>query len=142
MFEQYGFIKRAEHLWKGFFDDKHQISPIPPEEYGERFIEFITSITMSKGEAGGQKQSHDGREDSFPAYRSLSRTLADRTVNKAGPHMSKSTAEGSSEGAMPERVSGPVHSTSPDKVIGVSTGATLPVVEEVGEANSREHSIH
>lgn len=140
--KQYGFIKRAEHLWKGLLNDKHQISPIPPEEYGERFIQFITSITMTKEEAEREKQSYDGRDGSFGAHRRLSRTSTDKMVNKMGPHVPKSTVEGPLEGASHEKTSGSVRSPSPEKVNGVSAGATLPVVEEDGEANSREDSMH
>lgn len=139
---QYGFVKRAEHLWKGLVSDKHQISPIPPEEYGERFIQFITSITMTKEEAEREKQSYDGRDGSFGANRHLSRTSTDKMASKTGPHVLKSTVEGSSEGIISEKTSGPVRSPSPDKINAVSTGATLPVVEEDGEANSREESMH
>ena len=135
-------MKRAEHLWKGLVSDKHQISPIPPEEYGERFIQFITSITMTKEEAERQKQSYDGRDGSFGANGRLSRTSTDKMASKTGPHMLKSTVEGPSEGITSEKTSVPVRSPSPDKINGVSTGATLPVVEEDGEANSREESMH
>ncbi|KZF21776.1 SAICAR synthase-like protein, partial [Xylona heveae TC161] len=41
----YGFIKKVEHLWKGLSHSKSQISAIPPEEYGDRFVKFITAIT-------------------------------------------------------------------------------------------------
>ncbi|KAI9374640.1 hypothetical protein BJX61DRAFT_268943 [Aspergillus egyptiacus] len=47
----YGTIKRIEHFIKGLTHDRLKISPIPPEGYGDRFIEFIKRITMSKEEA-------------------------------------------------------------------------------------------
>ena len=97
---------------------------------------------MAKEEAEREKQSHDGRDGSVGAHRRLSRTSTDKMVNKTGPHVSKSTVEGSPEGAVPEKAVGPVRSASPDKTNGVSAGATLPVVEEDGEANSREDSLH
>lgn len=97
---------------------------------------------MTKEEAEREKQSHDGRDGSFGANRRLSRTSTDKMVNKTGPHVSKSTVEGPPEGAISEKTLGPVRSPSPDKTNGVSAGATLPVVEEDGEANSREDSMH
>lgn len=100
---------------------------------------------MTKEEAEREKQSHDGRDGrdgSFGANRRLSRTSTDKMANKTGPHMSKSTVEGPSEGIISEKTPGPVRSPSPDKINGVAAGATLPVVEEDGEANSREESVH
>lgn len=95
---------------------------------------------MTKEEAEREKQSHDGRDGSFGAHRRLSRTSTDKMVNKTGPHVPKCVTE-APEGAIPERTLGAVRSPSPDKTNGVS-GATLPVVEEDGEANSREDSMH
>ena len=138
---QYGVVKRAEHLWKGILNDKSQISPVPPEEYGERFIKFITSITTTKEEAEREKQSHDGRDASVGAYRHPSRTSTDKATNKAGAPVSKSAVEGASEDSVPDRTLAAVRSPSPDKANGVS-GAILPVVEEDGEANSREESMN
>lgn len=97
---------------------------------------------MTKEEAERENQGYDGRDGSFGPHRRLSRTSTDKIVNKTGPHVSKSTGEGPPEGAISEKTSGPVRSPSPDKPNGVSAGATLPVVEEDGEANSREESMH
>ncbi|KAK6865357.1 Phosphatidylinositol-4-phosphate 5-Kinase [Apiospora arundinis] len=47
----YGVIKKIEHFWKGLSSDRTQISALPPEEYGERFIEFMKGVTMSSEEA-------------------------------------------------------------------------------------------
>lgn len=41
IFTLYNATKRAEHLWKGLWHDRHAISPVPPREYGERFIQFL-----------------------------------------------------------------------------------------------------
>ncbi|GAA99345.1 uncharacterized protein L969DRAFT_98710 [Mixia osmundae IAM 14324] len=40
----YTFIKRAEHVWKSFSHDKHRISPVNPQEYGQRFMGFLFSV--------------------------------------------------------------------------------------------------
>lgn len=48
---QYGFVKRVEHFWKGLSHNRHQISPIPPHAYGERFLNFMTGTTMTREEA-------------------------------------------------------------------------------------------
>ncbi|KAK8088417.1 Phosphatidylinositol 4-phosphate 5-kinase its3 [Apiospora hydei] len=47
----YGMIKKIEHFWKGLTSDRTQISALPPEEYGERFIKFMEGVTMSSEEA-------------------------------------------------------------------------------------------
>ncbi|KAK4556271.1 Phosphatidylinositol-4-phosphate 5-kinase [Recurvomyces mirabilis] len=48
---RYNFVKKAEHFWKGMGGHESQISPIPPERYGERFIRFISGVTMSREQA-------------------------------------------------------------------------------------------
>jgi 1-phosphatidylinositol-4-phosphate 5-kinase len=58
MITQYGTLKRVEHMWKGFGGHESQISPIPPERYGERFIRFISGITMSREQAEKVRLSH------------------------------------------------------------------------------------
>ncbi|KAK1672150.1 phosphatidylinositol-4-phosphate 5-kinase [Colletotrichum godetiae] len=43
----YGMIKKIEHFWKGLTSDKTKISALPPEQYGDRFYNFVEGITMS-----------------------------------------------------------------------------------------------
>ena len=47
----YGIIKKIENFWKGLKSDRTQISALPPEEYGDRFLDFMSGITMSPEEA-------------------------------------------------------------------------------------------
>ncbi|KAI6247202.1 Phosphatidylinositol 4-phosphate 5-kinase its3 [Erysiphe necator] len=47
----YGTIKKLEHFIKGIKYDKRLISPVSPDPYGERFVEFIEGITKSPEEA-------------------------------------------------------------------------------------------
>lgn len=56
---QYGIIKKLEHFWKGLSQDRHQISALPPHEYGERFLNFISGTTMSQEEAHRIAQEKD-----------------------------------------------------------------------------------
>jgi len=44
-------VKKAEHFWKGMGGHESQISPIPPDRYGDRFVKFISGITMSRERA-------------------------------------------------------------------------------------------
>jgi 1-phosphatidylinositol-4-phosphate 5-kinase len=53
---QYGPIKRIEHFWKGLSHPDSQISAIPPDRYGDRFIHFISGITKSKELAEREQQ--------------------------------------------------------------------------------------
>ncbi|KAL2019936.1 hypothetical protein VTK56DRAFT_9028 [Thermocarpiscus australiensis] len=55
----YGMIKKIEHFWKGLSSDRSQISALPPYEYGERFINFISGVTMSQEEAARLAQERD-----------------------------------------------------------------------------------
>ncbi|KAF2100067.1 SAICAR synthase-like protein, partial [Rhizodiscina lignyota] len=51
----YGFIKRAEHFWKGLSSPESQISAVPPERYGDRFVRFINGITKTREAAELEK---------------------------------------------------------------------------------------
>ncbi|KAL9125684.1 MAG: hypothetical protein Q9217_005156 [Psora testacea] len=141
----YGLIKRAEHLWKGMSNNKSQISPIPPESYGDRFVKFISGLTMSKEEveraasAGDQVEGSvhpSSREPSFP----ISRQSTEKVVKRAEKQAHKSEKEGVGEEPSKDRTMGVIRSPSAERSAGVP-GATLPVVEEDGEGGSREESI-
>ncbi|CED84480.1 saicar synthase-like protein [Phaffia rhodozyma] len=40
----YSLIKKIEHMWKSFTEDRHGISAVPPTEYGNRFLRFLLSV--------------------------------------------------------------------------------------------------
>ncbi|RMZ90075.1 hypothetical protein DV736_g2690, partial [Chaetothyriales sp. CBS 134916] len=63
----YGFVKHVEHFWKGLKDDRNKISPIPPQAYGERFLNFITSITMAKEDVGRRRTQDSTRSEALTA---------------------------------------------------------------------------
>ena len=153
---QYGFVKHLEHFWKGLSNPKSQISPVPPDEYGDRFINFITGITMTEEEAERKKASEpehtyqsldriasavDGQTTSLDAARMsthsdrLPRTSVDQTVEKAQRQAEKSERNGANEEAVPDRTLGTRRSPSAELSHG-QAGSTLPVVEEAGEAGS------
>lgn len=121
-------------------NNKSQISPVPPEEYGERFVKFITGHTMTAEEAEREKQSGehlDGahRQTSF----GLSRKSTDKVVQKVEKQAQKTEQQGANEETTPDRTITSMRSTSAEIQGGVG-GQTLPVVEEDGEAGSRDHS--
>jgi len=47
---KYNMKKRAEHYIIGTFNDRNQISAIPPDKYRIRFVEFFRSIFTTKSE--------------------------------------------------------------------------------------------
>ncbi|KAF8842465.1 SAICAR synthase-like protein [Paxillus ammoniavirescens] len=49
----YSGIKKLEHFWKGLSADRHKISPVPPNEYADRFFAFMKAI-MRGGGGGGR----------------------------------------------------------------------------------------
>ncbi|KJK67703.1 Phosphatidylinositol-4-phosphate 5-Kinase [Aspergillus parasiticus SU-1] len=129
----YGMVKRLEHFFKGLSHDRNQISPVPPEGYGDRFVKFIKGITMSKEEAVRCRES-----------RQLGRTSAERT-----PSVERTIQAAEKEAAKDVSFTHPrTLSTVRDPTDTNSTGptSTLPIVDEAGEASSvggqSQHSRH
>ncbi|KAI0973574.1 hypothetical protein F4678DRAFT_470851 [Xylaria arbuscula] len=145
----YGMIKKLEHFWKGLSNDRSQISALPPEEYGDRFLKFMSGITMSPEEAAREQSDRTAAAAAtmssmaeglppMPTYlppappemRSPKSPEPNPTVEKAFRLASQSIAE---EGQVPDRkittsVSPPAGRTNSHTV--------LPVVEESAEAAS------
>lgn len=142
---QYGFVKRAENFWKGMSNNKSQISPIPPEGYGDRFVKFISGLTMTKEEQERAVESGeqlDGsidttRQASFPISPTSHENKVDEMAEKQAH---KTEKDGATEDPHRDRTLSSVRSPSADRSGGI-TGATLPVVEEDREASSREDSV-
>ncbi|TVY83802.1 Phosphatidylinositol 4-phosphate 5-kinase its3 [Lachnellula suecica] len=152
----YGTVKKLEHLWKGFSHDKKLISPIRPEPYGERFIEFIEGITKSPEEAA--REAQEAPRNSLPHTNSnpisnRNTTSIDSARRRSGSHPIQRTSmnnatvtrnendalkgeKNGEESDKPEpRTIGVVRSPSAERTNGLQ-GQTLPVVEELGEASS------
>ncbi|XHG09252.1 1-phosphatidylinositol-4-phosphate 5-kinase Its3 [Aspergillus wentii] len=126
----YGTVKRIENFFKGLSNDKTQISPVPPESYGDRFIHFIKGITMSKEEVERHRESRAmGRES---AERSSS---VERTMQAAEKEASKDVSI-----THPRTLS---TVRDPADANGSGPTSTLPIVDEAGEASSvGGHSQH
>ncbi|KAI9735914.1 MAG: Phosphatidylinositol-4-phosphate 5-kinase [Cirrosporium novae-zelandiae] len=139
----YGTVKKAEHFWKGLSHDSKQISPIPPEGYGDRFVKFISGITKTPEEAERENEadeqglvSTDTVRRRHRALSSLSRSSTDKVMERAEKQAQKSADKRpSSEEDIPERALSTARSPSAERSGGIA-GTTLPVVEEVGEAGS------
>ncbi|KAJ5469517.1 Phosphatidylinositol 4-phosphate 5-kinase its3 [Penicillium diatomitis] len=113
----YGMIKKIENFFKGLSHDRSQISPIPPEGYGDRFVHFVKGITMSVEEAERQRESGENRSSSVDRVMQAAEKEAARDVSITQPRI-LSTVRDPSDAAGP----GPT--------------STLPIVDEVGEASS------
>ncbi|PWY67523.1 SAICAR synthase-like protein [Aspergillus heteromorphus CBS 117.55] len=128
----YGFIKKIEHFFKGLSHDRTQISPIPPEGYGDRFVNFVKGITMSKEEGERHREARAMGRPSAERSESV-----ERTMQAAEKEASKdiSTAE-------PRTLSTVRDPGDPSTV----APSFLPIVDEAGEASSvgghSQHSRH
>ncbi len=54
---RYNWKKKIEHLWKGSKGNEPQISPLPPQRYGDRFKKFISRITKGSDVAARGRRS-------------------------------------------------------------------------------------
>lgn len=52
-------------------NNRHQISPIPPHPYGERFLNFMTGITMTKEEAERRAHQERGQVEEVNAHNNM-----------------------------------------------------------------------
>ncbi|PKY07749.1 phosphatidylinositol-4-phosphate 5-kinase its3 [Aspergillus campestris IBT 28561] len=131
----YGTVKKIEHFFKGLSHDRAQISPVPPEGYGDRFIHFIKGITMSKEEAERVRESRALGRPSVERSSSVERTMlaAEREAAK----------EGTQTLAHPRTIS---TMRDPADTPGSGPASMLPIVDEAGEASSvgghSQHSRH
>jgi 1-phosphatidylinositol-4-phosphate 5-kinase len=125
---QYGFVKRLEHFWRGLSHPKDQVSAIPPQSYGERFFNFISSIVKSPEEAAREKEARDNATASSEA------AGAGHDNNSA-----ERTARSEDIDNTPHRTIAAVRSPSAERSGGAS-GTILPVVEEAGEGSSSGRS--
>ena len=124
-------------------NNKSQISPVPPDAYGTRFVKFISGLTKTKEEVDREINAADQLDGSTtPSHRqpswSISRKSTDKVIEKAEKQAQKSEKEGASEDPGKDRTLTARH-LSADKG-GGGNGATLPVVQEDTEG-SREASI-
>lgn len=126
-------------------NNKSQISPIPPEAYGDRFLKFIGGLTMTKEEAERRMENGDQLDGSILANQrqtsfAIPRQSTDKIIDKAEEQAQRTERAGASEQPNRDRTLSSVRSPSAERTNGVG-GATLPVVEEDTEGGSREDSL-
>ncbi|KAL1639450.1 Phosphatidylinositol-4-phosphate 5-kinase [Diplodia intermedia] len=130
----YSFIKRMEHFFKGLTNTESQISAIPPERYGDRFVRFISGVTKTRELAEQEKQQGEVINDPALKGVNLQPTKTNEVMEKAEHQAQKSIRHGANEEEVPERAIHPARSPSAER--GDAHGSILPVVEEVGESGS------
>ncbi|KAG5936879.1 hypothetical protein E4U60_002303 [Claviceps pazoutovae] len=164
----YGVIKKIEHFWKGLSSDRSQISALPPEQYGDRFYNFVEGITMSAEEARREalqkeQDAIEGRTSTNEA--SSAKRNSSHWHSHAVPPMSDHIPSELPDGAVSPREvqetmelaskevrrtekNGSSESEVPDRVLKTSASpdirpsfqhdSILPVVEEASETNRNE----
>ncbi len=159
-------IKKIEHFWKGLSSDRTQISALPPDQYGDRFYNFVQGVTMSQEAA--QREQLRLEQEAMEARQSSEKTTgrnakqksphsippmpahlpppppssepeARETIDMAAHELRKTEKQGvSKEKHVPERTLKTVSSgDGPDS----GREGVLPVVEEVGEGSRDESSL-
>jgi 1-phosphatidylinositol-4-phosphate 5-kinase len=156
-------VKKIETFWKGLSADRTQISSVPPQEYGDRFLKFMSGVTMSPEQAARDEeereaaavavageinsQAHEGIKNSIsappapnylppppPGMRGPGSPEPNPTVEAAARKALKRDEDVAREDDLPERK---LTTTSTTATSGKPTGHTvLPIVEEVGESGS------
>jgi 1-phosphatidylinositol-4-phosphate 5-kinase len=130
----YGMVKKIENFFKGLSHDRTQISPIPPENYGDRFVKFVKGITMSKEEAERRRESQASARVVNEKRQSRSSSV-ERTMQAAEKEAAKDVS------VTHPRTLATVW--DPADAAGPGPTSTLPIVDEAGEASSvGGHSSH
>ncbi|KAK5126408.1 hypothetical protein LTR85_010644 [Meristemomyces frigidus] len=146
---RYNYVKKAEHLWKGMGGHDSQISPIPPDRYGDRFVRFISGITMSRERAEKERLSQTLEQSSgLQIPEDLGGTINDphlggvnlqrdpanpagteKVMEKAMREVERSKKHGASEAGVPERSITSIR----DGEQSPAEASTLPVIGEAAE---------
>ncbi|KAF2459445.1 hypothetical protein BDY21DRAFT_384648 [Lineolata rhizophorae] len=152
----YSLIKRGEHFFKGLTNTESQISAIPPERYGDRFVKFISGITKTRERAEAEKlaestNAHPLTNAPVPdpgvlndprlagvnitpaALTNEPRSPSEHVVHEAERVAEKTRRKGANEDEVPERQIKTVRNQSTERG---EVGHTLPVVEEAAESGS------
>lgn len=132
---------------EGLSNDKKLISPISPEPYGERFMDFIESITKSPEEAAREAQAASrpsiphrssnpiSSRDPNSSLDSNRRRSGSQPMNKHENEVPNSEKRSEEAERADARVISAIRTPSSERTGGLQ-GQILPVVEELGEASS------
>lgn len=127
-----------EHFIKGLTNQESQISAIPPDRYGDRFVKFISGVTKTREAAEREKAEEAANAIKDPALTGVNlthqdRVSTDKVMEKAELQAERSKEKGASEEDVPSRSMHVVRSPSAERG---ELGTTLPVVEEAVESSS------
>jgi 1-phosphatidylinositol-4-phosphate 5-kinase len=157
-------IKKIEHFWKGLSSDRTQISALPPDQYGDRFYNFVEGITMSSEEAHREAERKDQEATAAASRASGERVSSRASRRKSGngippmpnhlppapPPMgprspeAKETVEMAQKEARKTEMEGVSEKQVPDRTLRTTASPAidskpgepvLPIVEEQGENN-------
>lgn len=118
--------------------EESQISAIPPERYGDRFLKFLSSVTKTREAAEREKAEESAHTANDPVLAGINDTRSERestekVLHKAHTQAEHSKRHGASEEDVPKREMRIVRSPSAERG---ELGTTLPVVEEAQETSS------
>jgi 1-phosphatidylinositol-4-phosphate 5-kinase len=127
-----------EHFFKGLMNPESQISAIPPERYGDRFVKFINGVTKTREAADREKREEAANAANDPQLSGLNITHQERessgmVMEKAEAQAERSSQRGASEEDIPDRSMHILRSPSAERG---ELGTALPVVEEAIESSS------
>lgn len=127
-----------EHFVKGLMNTESQISAIPPERYGDRFVKFISGVTKTREAAEREKAEEAANPTGDPTQSGVNthhpeRRSTEWVMDKAEHQAERSRQRGASEDNIPNRELRSVRSPSAERG---ELGTTLPVVEEAFESSS------
>ena len=127
-----------EHFLKSLTNDETQISAIPPQKYGERFMKFITGSTKPQDAVASEKGTISEQPNGNINRPEVPRSSTDIVMQRARHQADLSMRKGASEQDVPD-----VHLTA---IRSLSTEAgnapILPVVEktvDLLDTRSRAH---
>lgn len=146
-------IKKIEHFWKGLSSDRSQISALPPQEYGDRFMKFMSGITMSQEEADREQIEREAAAEATiltvdgqaappmptylppapPGMRSPTSPELNPTVEMAVRKAMRKEKDVAKEDQIPERK---IMTSVAPPTGRANSHTVLPVVEESAEAAS------
>lgn len=162
---QYGIIKKIEHFWKGLSSDRTQISALPPDQYGDRFYNFVEGITMSHEEAQREalrREKEAMEEANHPSEKTATHKGKQKAIPPMPTHQPPAPPTGPSssdqakdtidkahqEARRNEKAGAAAEQYIPDRVLMTTAVAAegrnsqhepiLPVVEEAGEGKTEE----
>ena len=129
-------MKRMEHFLKSFTSDETQISAIPPDNYGERFIKFITGSTKPR-DVNRLKNEFPEQSNGCVIRPEVPRSSTEEVMQRAYHQAELSGKKGVPEHAIPDVHLSAVKSSSMEP----GNEPILPVIEKAVDKSSGKKRI-